>query len=101
MDGGRKGEDQSTYNKHCRSYGHFNAGKIEMQTILTDSFFFYGFRSKSQNALHPQDVFELVTMQQDWESVEEGDGKIWGQLVRGRKTEMGNEGVLGVQTRKD
>lgn len=39
MDGGRKGEDQSTYNKHCRSYGHFNAGKIEMQTILTDSFF--------------------------------------------------------------
>lgn len=46
-------------------------------------------------------MFELVTMQQDWESVEEGDGKIWGQLVRGRKTEMGNEGVLGVQTRKD
>lgn len=29
-----------------------------------------------QIVLHPQYVFELVAMQQDWESVEEGDGKM-------------------------
>lgn len=34
-----------------------------------------GEEGDTQIVLHPQYVSELVAMQQDWESVEEGDGK--------------------------